>query len=48
MKNKTLKLQSASSECKKVMVAEADLLAYLSCGELSGPWASCYLLEQLL
>ena len=37
LKNKTLKVQSASSECKRVKVAEMDLLAHLSSGECSGP-----------
>ena len=41
-KNKTSKVQCASSEYKRVKVAEADLPIHLSSGERIGPLASCY------
>ena len=30
------------SECKRVKVAEVDLLVHLSSSERSGTWASCF------
>ena len=37
-------MQGARSECKRVKVAEANLLAHLSSGECNVPWVSCSVL----
>ena len=38
----TEKQNFESSVCKRVKVAQVDLLAHLSSGEHSGHWASCF------
>ena len=35
-------LRVLNAKLKRVKVAKVDLLAHMSSGELSGPWASCY------